>query len=172
MVRSLMKALSMCLVMGAGVACGGGTDPVGFGAGGDKGEEPGYPSSGGGGGADGSPPEITSLDVIFDDYASLGEVLRVEVEYTDADEDVFDSETGAGGTVVISVTGEGSEAQEINADIGSATSGSSDAFVDPDTGAVVVVLGSIDSQVSYELGVILIDMEGNESAEASGSYAP
>jgi hypothetical protein len=37
---------------------------------------------------------------------------------------------------------------------------------------VVIVLGSIDSQVSYDLGVILVDMAGNESAEVSGAYQP
>ena len=172
MFRSVFKGLGLSVVVAFGVACGGGSDPVGFGAGGDKADEPGYPGSTGSDATVGSAPEITSLDVIFDDYASLGEVLRVEIEYSDADDDVFDSESGSGGSVLIAVTGEGSEPQEISAAIGSATSGSSDAFVDPDSGAVVVVLGSIDSQTSYELGVILIDMEGNESAEATGSYAP
>jgi hypothetical protein len=94
----------MSLVLVFGVACGGGTDPVGFGAGGEKSDEPGYPGSDGTTAASGNAPEITSLNVIFDDYASLGEVLRVEVEYTDADEDVFDSETGEGGQVLIDVT--------------------------------------------------------------------
>jgi len=162
----------MSLVVVFGVACGGGTDPVGFGSGGEKSDEPGYPGSDGTTAASGNAPEITSLNVIFDDYASLGEVLRVEVEYTDADEDVFDSESGEGGQVLIDVTGESDEPQEVTADIGSASSGSSDAFVDPDSGAVVVVLGSIDSQVSYDLGVILVDMAGNESAEVAGAYEP
>lgn len=168
----MLRSAWMSLVVMFGVACGGGSDPAGFGSGGEKSEEPGYPESSGSGATEGSPPEITSLDVIFDDYASLGEVLRVEVEYTDADEDVFDSESGSGGSIVIAITGESEEAQEITAAIGSATSGSSEAFIDPDTGAVVVVLGSIDSQVAYDLGVILVDMAGNESAEASGAYEP
>lgn len=168
----MMRGLWMTLVVGLGVACGsGGSDGAGLSSGGDKGEPPEYPSTGDSE-TDGAPPEITSLDVIYDDYASLGDVLRVEVEYTDADEDVFDAESGSGGSIVISVEGEGSEAQDVEAAIGSATGGASEAFIDPDSGKVVAVLGSIDAELTYTLGVILIDMAGNESAEASGSYEP
>jgi|GEM_PF-6346304 len=169
----MMRGLLTSMVLVFGVACGaGGSDPAGLGAGGEKADEPGYPGGSDDGGGTGSPPEITALDVIYDDYASLGDVLRVEIEYTDADEDVFDTESGAGGSVILSVSGEGSEPEEITASIGSATGGASDAFIDPDSGAVVMVLGSIDAEVTYDLGVILVDMEGNESAEATGSYAP
>ena len=99
-------------------------------------------------------------------------MLIVEVEYTDADGDVYDAESGEGGSLLMSVDGEGEESQQLSASIGSATGESSEAYIDPDSGNVVAVLGSIDPELAYTVNVVLRDMAGNESEAAQGSYSP
>ncbi len=166
-----MRGLWIGMVLAVGMACNGGADGTPFGSGGEKGEEPGYPGENGTS-MEGSPPEITSLNVVLDDFGSEGDVLIVEVGFTDADDDVYDAESGEGGTLMMSVEGEGGDAQDLSASIGSATGESSDAYIDPDSGSIISVLGSIDPELSYTLTVTLQDIAGNMSMEAEGSYSP
>ena len=91
----MMRGLWIGMVLAMGMACNGGADGTAFGQGGDKSEAPGYPGTTGSG-AEGSPPEITSLDIVLDDFGSEGDVLVVEVGFTDADDDVYDAESGEG----------------------------------------------------------------------------
>ena len=167
----MMRGLWIGMVLAVGVACNGGADGTPFGSGGEKGEEPGYPGEDGTS-MEGSPPEITSLNVVLDDFGSEGDVLIVEVGFTDADDDVYDAESGEGGMLMMSVEGEGGDAQDLSASIGSATGESSEAYIDPDTGSIISVLGSIDPELSYTLTVTLQDIAGNTSMEAEGSYSP
>ena len=166
-----MRGLSIGMVLAVGMACNGGADGTPFGSGGEKGEEPGYPGTTASG-LDGSPPEITSLDLVLDDFGSEGDVLVIEVGFTDADDDVYDAESGEGGMLNMSVEGEGGDAQQLSAAIGSATGEASEAYIDSDSGSVVSVLGSIDPELSYTVTVTLQDIAGNESMEAEGSYSP
>jgi hypothetical protein len=168
----MMRGLWMSLLVSFAVACGGGTTAPGFGAGGDKQGEPGYPGSTGGGSGEGSAPEIVSLDVVLDDFGSEGYVLIIDVEYTDADDDVYDADADSGGTLQMSVSGEGSEAQDVSASIGSATGGATEAYIDPETGNVVSALSSIDPDIAYTVDVTLVDMAGNASETVQGSYTP
>ncbi len=166
-----MRGILFGFVLTLGVACSGGAEENKFGAGG---ENSGAPDLDGTTGttASGSPPEITSLDVVLDDFGSEGDVLVVEVGYADEDGDVYDAESGEGGMLMMSVSGEGTEPQQLSAGIGSATGESSQAYIDPDSGKVVSVISSIDPETSYTIDVSLQDIAGNESEPAQANYSP
>ena len=167
----MMRGILLGMVLTFGVACAGGSEENKFGSGGESQGAPDFDGTTGST-MSGSPPEIIGLDVILDDFGSEGDVLIVEVEYTDADGDVYDAESGEGGSLLMSVDGEGEESQQLSASIGSATGESSEAYIDPDSGNVVAVLGSIDPELAYTVNVVLRDMAGNESEAAQGSYSP
>ncbi len=156
---------SLCAVLAAiAIGCGEPyTDNVHIG-----GEKYDYSSDSTGGGSDGSAPEITGLSVVLDENPGTGFILELTVSYTDADDDVVSATAGeAGGTIEITVTEDGTELDPLQAEVGG-----SEAPVDADSGDIITVVTNIDDQSSYDVSVVLIDMAGNESAAASGSYTP
>lgn len=111
-------------------------------------------------------PTITGFSVALDEFPS-GFVLELTIEYSDDEGDVYDDAAGEGGTLYLSVSEDGAEAQEFGLEVGS-----SDAPVDPSSGAIVPVLSDVDDSIEYVITASLEDLAGNTSPESESSYTP
>ena len=159
----MMKRALWAALASLGMACGaGGADDDGLASGGDKIPEPGFGDTGGA--SNGSPPEITGVDVVLDSNPD-GDVLEFTVSYSDADGDVYDGTTG--GTLNLAVIEGDGETDSFSPEVGSAT-----APIDSDTGDIIFTLSNIDPEVAYQVSLSLTDIAGNKSDEVSADYAP
>lgn len=115
-------------------------------------------------------PVIEDVSVAFEDYPGVGDVIEMQITWSDAQDDM------EGGRVFYNVTGDQYDNEPFTLDVvldSDVSGAANEAYIDSDTGKIILALAGVDTTQTYTFTEILIqDALNNDSATVEATLEP